>query len=303
MTADRTIFYTAGCHGRFLAYLFDCHAQKQLLPRRFNDNGNSHGSIAANKNVDICHSGMDLLFQQNRKKNNDNQFCIVWDGLESFFYAMSCYTDRGARLRQSGIQLLETDLKKYEELYGVPVHITDFFKQHCNFDAAPQVQPPRGLLRNYFLTSMYKHFEHTLWTRNQILQKTSLRKIQLNDILDYKSLRKNLEGIFGYVLDFEHVHGEFLKRNTCFHQLQLVRQLLDDVKNHVIREIAELNVISEAYVLFYLDVEHFDVPLFLGNDFFKNTGDIIEYIKYFPNFMKTPNKLFHQYHSVYSRNT
>jgi hypothetical protein len=34
-------------------------------------------------------------------------------------------------------------------------------------------------------------------------------------------------------------------------------------------------------------------------DFFKNTGDITDYIKYYPDFMKQPNKLYHQYYKQF----
>jgi hypothetical protein len=36
------ILYTAGAHGRFLKFLFDCYTQGEILKTPFNKNGNSH---------------------------------------------------------------------------------------------------------------------------------------------------------------------------------------------------------------------------------------------------------------------
>ena len=52
------IFYTAGCHGNFLKYLFDCYNQRKLLPNPFDENGNSHlrqNHLDINRNFDVCH--------------------------------------------------------------------------------------------------------------------------------------------------------------------------------------------------------------------------------------------------------
>ena len=62
-----------------------------------------------------------------------------------------------------------------------------------------------------------------------------------------------------------------------------------------------LNIISEAYLLFLIEKQYFDVPMRIGNYFFTETKDILDYVMYFPDYLKQPNKLFCQYHEQYKR--
>ena len=297
------IFYTAGCHGNFVKYLFDCYSQQKVLPSPFNSNGNSHlrdDQRNIHRNFEICSKDRSRP-SLNLYSKTDN-YAIVWQGFDWFFYAMTAYTDRGAELTKSGIKLLEHNLTEYETQYGYPVFITKFLKENLNFDCELQGNPPRSVLRNYFLASFYNHFDHVLWIKNkELLNTLVINNILVSDILDYTRLSSILENIFQYNLDFKTIHDEFLKRNIALHQLQLVKKVLHNIKNNVDQSIQGLNVISEAYILFCLDLENFDIPFNLGNDFFKNTKDIVDYIKYFPTYMKRPNNLFHKHYKHYQR--
>lgn len=296
---DRKIFYTAGCHGNFIKYLFDCHDAGKMLPMPFNKNGNSHlrADTTNNTNFDVCVEANAPLMHDGAS----DSYAIVWEGFDSFFYAMSSYTDRGGYLETSGIALLEQDLKRYQDTYGVEVHIGRFLKDKLNYDIEANGQPPRSVLRNYFLMSFYTHFNHVLWTRNNELRQTACHKIQLNDILAVDTLKSCLAGIFGTTLDIDDVHQTFMAKNLPHKQLGLVNAVLHDVRNRNDRKISGLNVISEAYILFRLEIDNFDIPFYVGNDFFSTTQDVVDYIDYFPNYMKGPNNLFHKHHDHYQR--
>ena len=301
MSDNRKILYTAGCHGNFIKYLFDCHDAKEILPTPFNENGNAHDHSLENnnRNFDLCNKkdfGLELKFK-------GKKYTIVWEGFDSFFYAMSSYTDRGGHLIQSGIQLVEHDLKQYEETYGVEVNISKILREHFNYDIDSNGQPPRAVLRNYFLLSFYTHFNHVLWLRNNELQHMESQKIKLLDILDANTLKSVLHDIFGYALDIDSVHKSFMTKNAPYQQLQLVKSVLTDValKKDCREQIAKLNIISEAYILFCLDIKNFDIPFHIGNDFFRSTKDIAEYIDHFPEYMKNPNNIFYKEHKHYQR--
>ena len=301
MSKHRNIFYTAGCHGNFMKYLFDCHDQGKVLASPFNENGNSHNRA----DMGYLNSNIDLCVQSNFKKLNDttssDNFAIVWEGFESFFYAMTGYIDRGCLLEQPGIELLQKDLKLYEKIYGVDVHISEFLKQRLNYDVGMTGQPPRSVLRNYFLMSFYTHFDHNLWMCNQELNQKRFREIQLFDILDRRLLKARLKNIFGFVLDIDSVHQDFMSKNLAYQQLKLVTSTLKDIADKNDQQISGLNVISEAYILFCLEMKHFDIPFLMSNDFFKTTKDVVDYIDHFPGYMKRPNNLFHQHFRHYKR--
>lgn len=297
-----TIFYTAGSHGNFLKYLFDCYHQQKVLPLLFNLNGNSHlrdDQENIHRNFDICNPTFYRKFVDLDPKADN--YAIIWQDFDWFFYNMTGYIDRGCLLKESGIALLERNLIDYETQFGVPVFITNFLKENLNFDCKLEGNPPKSVLRNYFLASFYNHFDHILWIRNNELKNSLLTKILLPDILDYTRLSTILENIFHYNLDFKPIHNEFLKRNIALHQLQLVKKVLHNIKNNVNQNIQGLNVISEAYILFCLDLENFDISFNLSNNFFKTTKDIVDYIKYFPTYMKRPNNLFYKHYKHYQR--
>ena len=50
-----------------------------------------------------------------------------------------------------------------------------------------------------------------------------------------------------------------------------------------------------------IEKQYFDVPMRIGNYFFPETKDILDYVTYFPDYLKQPNKLFCQYHQQYKR--
>jgi hypothetical protein len=284
-----------------MKYLFDCHDEGKVLTSPFNENGNSHkradmGNL--NSNYDLC---VQWDYKKLGDKTSSDNYAIVWEGFDSFFYAMTGYTDRGCLLEQPGIELLQQDLKLYEKVFGVDVQISEFLKQELNYDVDIKGQPPTGVLRNYFLMSFYTHFNHNLWLRNQELNQKRFREIQLFDILDKRLLKERLNDIFGFVLDIDTVHQAFMSKNLAYKQLQLVTSILKDISNNNDRQISGLNVISEAYILFCLEMKHFDIPFLISNDFFKTTRDVVDYIDHFPGYMKRPNNLFNEHFRHYKR--
>lgn len=300
MKHNYNIFYTAGCHGNFLKYLFDCYHFKKLLPLEFAQNGNSHmrqdnGNIY--KNIDLCSMHQYFLDCADLKKD----YAVVWSTLDSFFYAMSSYMDRGAFLTESGIELLQKDVLAYEKAYEYPVYISNCLADNFNYKCQYNKSTPRSVLRNYFLLTFYTHFEHLLWQRNFELNNLKIQKIQLFDILDYNKISNFLNAQFGYNIDFKSVHTTFLQKNIPLKQLTLVSELIKNIEDGVNTPINGLNVISEAYLMFCLDINNFDIPFHLSNNFFATTGDIIDYIKHFPAFMRRPNNMFFKHYKKYKR--
>jgi hypothetical protein len=297
------ILYTAGSHGNFLKYLFDCYDAGKILDIPFNKNGNAHiqQNNQTNKAYDICNKTT-LEYFKKESQITHKHYTIQWEGIEQFYYVLQCYTDRGAALTGSGIELMEKDLINYEKIYGVDVEISSILKKNFNFNCATQGQPPRNVLRNYFLLSLFTYFEHTHWKKNKELMGLNYEKIHLVEIWNYTSLQEILFKIFNKTVDFKHVHEQFLDKNLPLKQLYQVKNIIDAIEKKENIEISNLNTISEAYILFVLERKYFDIPFLLGNTFFKSTQDIIEYVDYFPNHMKKPNNLFHKYYNYFTRN-
>lgn len=298
----RNILFTAGSHGHFLKYLFDCYDAGKILDIPFNANGNAHNQTKnqMNKIFDFCNNYTYEKFKKESQTDHNN-YGIVWQGMHEFYYIIQCFTDRGASLEQSGIELLEKNILEYEKIYGVDVCISHTLKNNFNFDCLKQGQPPRQVLRNYFLLSFFTYFDHMSWKKNSEIIDTNCRKINLSDMWETKNLQKIMFGIFKKNLDFDSIHEKFIARNQPLSQLRKVIRILEAIENDEDFAITDLNTISEAYLLFLLECKHFDIPFLLANNFFYNTRDIVEYIKFFPNYMKKPNNLFFANHKYFFR--
>ena len=304
------ILYTAGSHGRFLKFLFDCYTDGKILQTQFNANGNSHSHIktadSTKENTiafDTCNEAQFLAWQKLLTQGN-NIYGILWQGLEEFYYILQAYNSRGGLLTQDGISLIENNLIEYEKVYGSTVYITKTLKKYFNFDSEKLGQPPRGLLRNYFLFCFFTYFEHICWIKNKELSNLSHQNyttINVKQLLDYTALEQFFYKIFNKKLNFQSVHEEFLDKNIPLKQLNKVKQILDAINKGDSMEIAGLNIISEAYILFFLECKYFDIPFNLGNNFFTNTKEIKEYIDHFPAYLKKPNNIFQKYFKFYQR--
>ena len=79
-------------------------------------------------------------------------------------------------------------------------------------------------------------------------------------------------------------------------------EILDAVKQGKNIAIENLTTMGEAMILFYLETHYFDIPFFNTVDFFRNTEQIVSYVKHFPNSLRQPNKLFCKHYKRFSPN-
>lgn len=295
----RKLFYSAGSHGNFLRWVFDSYDNNKVLPLAFNKNGNSHENLNTTyktHTIEVCTDGTDDLYGE-----TEGSYAIVWQGLDDFFYALSCYTDRGGFLDSNGIELLEKDLLTYEGKINGKVPLSGIIKNLSGYDTVKEGNPPRQVLRDYFMLSFYTHFQHDLWLKNEELKASGIFKINMGDILDYSRLSDIMQKLFGRSLNFKETHNKFKNLNVPLAQLGKIKQVMECIDNREQMEIGRLNVISEAYLLFLIEKKFFDIPMRIGNNFFTDTKDILEYVLYYPEYLKQPNKLFCQYHEHYKR--
>tara|TARA_X000001388_G_C2165741_1_gene97901 strand:- start:168 stop:650 length:483 start_codon:yes stop_codon:yes gene_type:complete len=136
-------------------------------------------------------------------------------------------------------------------------------------------------------------------TNNKIKNLKGIQLLDIEDIINYAKLKSFLQKELLVDLDFSDLHAEFLKKNRSLNEYMRATAIVDAVKNNQFVDTQGLSSVSEARILYELEKFYFDVPFFNIVDFFKNTKDIIEYVKFFPNFMKQPNKIYNQYYEMF----
>lgn len=298
----KIILYTAGGHGNFLRLLFDCYDSRAIKPFINNTAGNWHLNTyeAPRDTNNLC---FDMAYDNMNKEYYEidyqhDRFTIVFDTFEEFFYLVSCYVDRGGKLIDSaGINLLETNVAQYQKEYKSGADYVERFKKLFGVEGGTI---PRCTLRNYFILTFMTYFNHTCWKANDKLKKHEGTVINLKHILDYKKLKKQLDAIFNFELDFDTFHSNLLHNNRPYAQMLKVREIIFAVENKNNIDIEGLNTISEAFLCFYFEKKHYDINFNLSDGFFKTTNELRSYIEFFPPYMKKPNNLFLEHWRIYN---
>ena len=158
-------------------------------------------------------------------------------------------------------------------------------------------QVPKNVLRMFFWFALFEQEKNIATTTNQQIKKLDgVKLLDIEDVLNYQKLKSFFVGEFSANIEFKKLHHEFLQRNRSLADYTTANTVINAVKANKHIEIERLSVIGEAAVFYELEKHYFDVPFFNLINFFKNTRDIVDYIKHYPDFMKQPNKLYCQHH-------
>jgi len=288
------VLHTTGAFGNFIAYLIDSHVAGQLLSSPFNASGSSDSRNTPTENL---HGGESFYHMKEFDKDTETKFiACVWD--EEFFpYMLHASYGRSNRGQYDGcgVSYLEKNFydfnKKGNGNFDNDIALLKkFFNLDINKDN-PTV--PRYILRQYFWLKFFYKNKHKFCTENSWLKgQQGIIQLDIADIIDYDRLKSFFASLFGQALDFRSLHNEFRENNHSMKDFEYARQILSAVRQESDTCIGPISVIGEAFMCFELEKLYFDIPFFSRTEFFKSTGEILDYVKYFPNSMKQPNKLF-----------
>jgi hypothetical protein len=296
------VFHTPGAFGNYLAFLIDSKNKGKIISDPFTESGSSHHR----KKITISH---DIVLSDNYvqfKNCTDRDIGIYWPD-EYFFYILhSAYgrTNNG-QYGGCGVKALQNNTWQWYTNHQAHVYngndlayFLDNLKTFYGFDCNEHNQVvPRIVLQHCYFFYFTKYFENKLYIKNkQIKENDTIKKVSIEVILDYEKIKSFL----GIDFDFTDTHSAFIEKNQslkAYHQ-QLI--ITDAVKNKKAIEIDDLDVITEAGILFALEKHYYDIP-FHNLDFdFKNTTQLIEYVQHFPQYMKKPNNLFLEHWKTYN---
>ena len=295
------VVHTPGTFGNFFAWLIDCYQSKEIKDSPFLGSGNSHGRKKTTMSWDIVMPQYEEKYMNN---DVDGATLIGVTYPDKYFpYLLHASLDRtnNGQYGDSGVAYAEKDfygfVKKHDaKLEDGTVWMTEYLprlKEHFNFDCnADSPRVPRLVLRNLFWLNMASEKEHIWTTTNQLIQQSAHAKISMETILDYNELRKHLSGMFGYDLDFAEIHKQFIDNNRSLAEYNIAMNIIDAVKNNQHITIPSLSVVAECIIMWYLEKHFFNLYFFNIPFHFKNTSEILEYVEYYPNHMKNPNKWY-----------
>jgi len=296
------VLHTTGAFGNFIAYLIDSHVAGNLLPNPLNASGSSDDRKIFTENL---HGGESFYHLKDVIENGTGTKFIgcVWDDKYFPYILHASYGRSNPGLyRGCGVQYLEKNFfdfaRKNEsaKLAGCDDFFGDIqtLKMYFGIDVDennPTV--PRYILRQYFWLKFFNKDKHKLWHENKWLKnQPALLKLDIEDIVDYDMLLIFFGKLFEKTLDFKSLHADFCFKNQSMKDFINAKKILTAVTENRDIDIDSISVIGEAFVFFELEKRYFDIPFFCRTEFFASTGEILDYVKYFPNVMKQPNKLF-----------
>ena len=295
------VYYTPGAFGNFLGYLIDCYNYKKILPSPLVPAGSSHGrKFHKYKNKTLVYPiNLDSEYQTFLEHKGDG-LGLTWKPQYFFYILHAVYSRTNSGIfDECGVKAMQENFWKFYTMNEAPqlkywkLLLMDL-KKFYNFDCNEQNQVvPKLILRQLFFFYIANSNVNVVTVRNnEILHRKDLQLIDIETILDYKKLKQLLGTLFEYDLDFSELHKKFIADNMSLKAFNLKNHIVNCVINKVNEPIPEIDVITEAGILFELEKYFYDIPFHNIPEFFKDTGSIITYIKSFPEFMKSPNQLF-----------
>lgn len=307
MNKNFLVLYTPGAFGNFVAFLIDCHRAGKMLPAPFVESGASHNRHrdGATRNMDIVIPG---VWSEVEKHPDKRLIGCVWQP-EYFQYILHAYYSRtnqgqygrcgveycqddfyGFVEKHNARDRMQQDIKDLEKLFGVVVNESNR-------------KVPRHVLRMYFWYKMIEEENNIVVKNNEkIKQYPNIDLIDITEIMDYEKLRSFFAKMFDKVLPFKDLHDIFLSKNTSLSEYNQALNVFDAVKNGQNIAIDGMSVMGEAMIMFHLEKHFFNIPFYNQIHFFSNTQQVMEYIDYFPESLKQPNKLFHKHFKKFPPN-
>jgi glutaredoxin-related protein len=295
------VVHTPGTFGNFLAWLIDCYHDNEIKKSPFLSTGNSHGREVNTISWDIVLP--QYMEKYKRREVNGATIIGITYPEEYFPYLLHASLDRtnDGQYGESGVAYAEKDFYGFVTnhtavLSDGKIWMKDYLsrlKEYFNFECTeknPTV--PRLVLRNLLWLNLASQRQHIWTATNKLIKNSDHAKISIETILDYAKLNSYLQDLFGYTLDFSDIHEQFINLNNSLKEHRITTEIVDAVKQSKNIPIPKLSVIGECIVIYNIEKYYFDLNFFNVPFYFTNTKEILEYVDYYPKYMKTPNKFY-----------
>jgi len=132
------------------------------------------------------------------------------------------------------------------------------------------------LYMKHLPTNCYLFPLETFWDKRKFF--TEVKKLS-----DYMNLEIDLP------YDAEIVHDAFINQIKEYQTRDRINRIVQALKNNKHYDISNLDTIEQAYLSAYIEKNNDFITIPLTNKFFKNTQDILAFLKYYPQHYKAMN--------------
>ena len=285
-----TVIGQPGLHHNFLRYIIDrtsgLSPDIEQLP--FMNTGTSHS-------MDVKYSDLFKVIQSRPVDSSDHGPFVCMDGDDILYWH---------RASLSRVDDKDVDLRNYENFANWQKwnnHHVEKIKSDYKISEIDVI--PKFILRDSFKKGFLDLKKNGLYLEN--IEKidsckngsgsTKTYLFPVTAFFSEQSFLKQLADLskaFDLKMDLSNmpaVYKMFYENNKILQTHTLPHKVLNAVKDHKYTNIPKLDIIQEAYIYAILEKETDFINMPLVDNFFENTGEIINYIKYFPEHYKAMN--------------
>ena len=296
------VFNTAGCHGHYLTYLIDrlSNNTPAITELPFNSIGTSHKKLDYSGYVKFVDT---LQHKDNSHLKNTHVIKITGDDV--------LYYERAAMNRAADAQRDLHNLHK--EISFLKTYSKNFYNNIVETYKVKNDKVPKWLLRDAWKLGFLdlqnqgaiKDLQADVNWVTKTLSKNTIHLFPVTNFFTTERLHDALTSISDMLylnLDLEDlplIHNEFIKNNQILLTHNHVFDLLDAVDKRIpFVNIDTLDIIQQAYVYAELEKKFDFVVMPMTNDFFKTSGEIIEYIDNYPEHYKAMNPNLPKFNNI-----
>jgi hypothetical protein len=299
------IAYLGGSHGAFLKYFVDRFSKltPPITESPFLFNGTSHNLSVNYSGCVNRHAFTDKYgnvinnYKLPPEFQNHPAICIIVDD-ESLvnFTRLGYFREDDHEFTGTQIYDFKNTVKfsnKFFLLYK------DKIQSMYNIDMTKSNVLPKLIVRDFFkfLFINFNHNSHHLATKEikKNLNKKTL-PLLLSDIWNTEKFMKSMaeiDRILNLQLDLgeqaKSLHIEFLNRIPLYKTFNRVDGIINAIQTETNLDCCDLDFVEQGFLHAWIEKNYKFIITPITRDFFKNTEEILEYIKYYPNHYKAMN--------------
>ena len=173
----------------------------------------------------------------------------------------------------------------------------DTFRKYYDIDITQTKQIPKCLMRDFFKLSFLDTANNGFIVRDRhwrMHKPANTFEFPVSDFWDKEKFIKRLQEvdqIFSLQLDLTDIsmHDEFIRRMPVLQTRHRAEMIIDCIKSGKDISITDIDTVEQAYISAWIERNNDFVLVPFSNDFFGSTGEIIDWIKYYPQHYKAMN--------------
>ncbi len=276
------IGFQGGTHGNFLRYFLDkfCIHTPKITKLPFTQNGTAH----ALKEKE--YSGKFVRYHPSNEgwRNINEPHIIITIAKDDILNLQRLVYQRPGDEEQTiegDIIKLKPHIDDYnaiEKLYGVEAKngiprfiLRDFCKLGFSDIAKHGYLEVDRQLRQKLLPNAFYFPVRSFWETNAFIEQINLldKKFRLDLHIDDDAID---------------IHRQFISLIPQLQTQDRAKRIIQKIKSNENIEISDIDVIEEAYIYSWIETTHRNILAPFTNKFFSSTGEILEYIKWYPHF-------------------